>query len=111
VRYLFHFLETLSLLDREGNLSLTSIAVLVVLVKLVLTPSVSLPETGALLLVLANYAHRRQLAQCAELARATTEARPVQELATKLGELAGTVTSLEKKVAGAALAAAVGGRR
>ena len=52
-------LNKLNLLDAQNNLSITNIAVIVVLVKLVLTPQWTLNEAGMLLLTIANYSHKR----------------------------------------------------
>jgi hypothetical protein len=48
-----------SLLDSEGRLSITNVAVIIVLAKLAISPSASITEAGSLLVVLANYAHKR----------------------------------------------------
>jgi len=53
------FLNFFSLLDVGGRLSLTNVAVYACLYKLVVTPSASLVDIGALLLALANYGHKR----------------------------------------------------
>jgi hypothetical protein len=52
-------LNFLSLLDSEGRLSLTNVAMYVILVKLAIAPNPGLADIGALLLALANYAHKR----------------------------------------------------
>ena len=49
----------LNLIDSQAKLSLTNIALYVVLVKLSLTTNISLTECGALLLALLNYSHKR----------------------------------------------------
>src|SRR5688572_26794815 len=52
-------LTFLRLVDENGNLSLTNIAVIVSLVKLAMTPTVSMTDTGALLVSVLNYAYKR----------------------------------------------------
>lgn len=52
-------LNFLNVLDSEGKLSITNLAVIIVLVKLVIAPTASITEAGALLVALANYAHKR----------------------------------------------------
>jgi hypothetical protein len=59
-------LRFFSLLDRAGRLSWTNVGLVVVLTKVALAPTVSLGEAGSLLLVLANYAHKRKLSVKAE---------------------------------------------
>lgn len=54
---LFNFFN---LLDSEGRLSITNLAVYITLLKLVYSPSASITEAGMLLLTLANYAHKRK---------------------------------------------------
>lgn len=49
----------LGLLDQEKKLSLTQLAVWITLIKLALAPSTSLVDLGALLVTVANYAHKR----------------------------------------------------
>ena len=53
---IFNFLN---ILDSEGKLSITNLAVYIVLIKLTISPVASLTEAGSLLMVLANYAHKR----------------------------------------------------
>lgn len=52
-------LKFLNLLDAAGNLSITNIAVIIVLAKLIMTPAVSITEVGMLLITLSNYAMKR----------------------------------------------------
>lgn len=51
--------EFLNLLDSQGRLSITNLAVLITLIKLAISPSASITEAGALLVALGNYAHKR----------------------------------------------------
>lgn len=51
--------KRLSLTERNGNLSLTNLAVAVCIVKIAIAPQISIPEIGALLLSLLNYGHKR----------------------------------------------------
>lgn len=52
-------LKFLSLLDNEGNLSISNIAVIVCVTKLAIAPHFSVTEVGALMVSLLNYAHKR----------------------------------------------------
>lgn len=52
-------LAFLNLLDSEGNLSITNVAVLVCVSKMALSAQFSGGEVGALVATLLNYAHKR----------------------------------------------------
>lgn len=54
-----HYLNFLSLIDKEGKLSISNLAVLVVLAKLIFSPSESITEAGTLFTVIGNYAYKR----------------------------------------------------
>ncbi len=87
--------NVLALLDSEQKqLSLSNIALYVILVKLALTTNVSLPEVGALLLALLNYGHKRHVANAA----AQVEAVASNELANKVDTLLSNVESYSKVV-------------
>jgi len=49
------------LLDDSNVISLTNIALMIVIGKLAVTPSLSIPEIGALLLGLLNYSYKRYI--------------------------------------------------
>jgi hypothetical protein len=52
-------LNWLRITDEQGNLSITNVAVLIVLIKLAIAPAVSLTEVGGLLIALANYSSKK----------------------------------------------------
>jgi len=52
-------LSFLNLLDNDGNLSISNIAVIVCVTKIAIAPHFSITEVGALLVSLLNYAHKR----------------------------------------------------
>jgi hypothetical protein len=52
-------LTFLNLVDSSGNLSITNVAVIVVITKIALLKSFSLTEASALLITMVNYAHKR----------------------------------------------------
>lgn len=56
-------LKFFNLLDAAGNLSISNIAVLIVLAKLTMAPTVSITEAGMLLITLGNYAVKRHYAK------------------------------------------------
>lgn len=81
----------LNLLDAQGKLSITNVAVIVCLLKLAFAPAASITEAGTLLVALANYAHKRYT-------NATPEPeQPDQELQKQLDEMQSTVSNLALK--------------
>lgn len=52
-------LKFLNVVDRKGNLSITNVAVIIVVTKIALAQSVGITEAGALLITLLNYGHKR----------------------------------------------------
>lgn len=81
----------LNLLDAQGKLSITNVAVIVCLLKLAFAPAASITEAGTLLVALANYAHKRYTSATPEPA----EADP--ELQKQLNEMQSTVSNLALK--------------
>jgi len=53
--------EFIRLLDKEGNISLTNVALVVALVKIALMPAIALPELAAFLGTVAAYQVRRAI--------------------------------------------------
>lgn len=81
----------LNLLDAQGKLSITNVAVIVCLLKLALAPAASITEAGTLLVALANYAHKRIINNTP----AAPEADP--ELQKQLDEMQSIVSNLALK--------------
>ena len=81
----------LNLLDAQGKLSITNVAVIVCLLKLAFAPAASITEAGTLLVALANYAHKRYTNVAPEPVEAD------QELQKKLDEMQSTVSNLALK--------------
>lgn len=81
----------LNLLDAQGKLSITNVAVIVCLLKLAFAPAASITEAGTLLVALANYAHKRYTNATPE----PTEVDP--ELQKQLNEMQSTVSNLALK--------------
>lgn len=52
-------LRFLNLVDRSCNLSITNIALIVLITKLALAPQFSIPEVAAFFMALLNYGHKR----------------------------------------------------
>lgn len=85
------FANFLNLLDAQGKLSITNVAVIVCLLKLAFAPAASITEAGTLLVALANYAHKRYTNAAPE------PEQPDQELQKKLDEMQSTVSNLALK--------------
>lgn len=83
--------DFLNLLDAQGKLSITNVAVIVCLLKLAFAPAASITEAGTLLVALANYAHKRIVNNTP----AAPEADP--ELQKQLDEMQSTVSNLALK--------------
>ena len=83
--------DFLNLLDAQGKLSITNVAVIVCLLKLAFAPAASITEAGTLLVALANYAHKRIVNNTP----AAPEADP--ELQRQLDEMQSTVSNLALK--------------
>ena len=86
------FANFLNLLDAQGKLSITNVAVIVCLLKLAFAPAASITEAGTLLVALANYAHKRIINNAAP-----EPEQPDQELQKKLDEMQSTVSNLALK--------------
>lgn len=87
-------LNFFNLLDSEQRLSITNVAVLVVLVKLALSPSASITEAGMLLATLANYAHKRVTNQNNQTPEEDTLTPQVNDMQKKLEDMATKVSGL-----------------
>lgn len=87
-------LDFLNLLDSEHRLSITSLAMYVVLTKVAVAPSPSLTDLGSLLLVLLNYAHKRIVVSSAvaeeggKIQVFSEVERTVEELKSKVNAMA-----------------------
>lgn len=87
-------LSFLNVLDSEGKLSITNIAVIIVLVKLAIAPTVSITEAGTLLVALSNYAYKRFTNQKTDIPEADPLRPEVDAISAKIEEMAGQVSSL-----------------
>jgi hypothetical protein len=80
----------LNLIDSQGRLSVTNLAVLVCLIKLSFTSGASITEMGTLLAALANYAHKRAV-------NATPPIVDTSALESKVEDIRAEVNSLTLK--------------
>lgn len=87
-------LNFFNLLDSEQRLSITNVAVLVVLVKLAISPSASITEAGMLLITIGNYAHKRVTNQNNQTPEEDTLTPQVTDMQKKLEDMATKVSGL-----------------
>ena len=99
VKKIARSLKFLNLLDKDSNLSISNIAVIIVLVKLAFTPSLSLIDAGTLLVTLMNYAHKRH--STAKTVKQSNEFE--QSTINKLKEFESKLSDTESNVAAAML--------
>ncbi len=90
--------KRLSLQERNGNLSLTNLAVAVCIVKIAIAPVISIPEIGALLLSLLNYGHKRYEANKVIKAELDRQVMVDSEQSKSLSEQAKALEELSSKV-------------
>ncbi len=80
-------LQFFNLTDAQGNLSISNIAVIVLITKIALAPVLDWPTAAALLMSLMNYGHKRMIG---------AQTSPGEEVEALAGQLQG----LEDKVKG-----------
>lgn len=93
-------LTFLNLLDFEGRLSITNLAVIITLFKLATSPSASLTEAGMLLCTLANYALKRKT-------NADAVAPSEDVIPTQVAEMQKKIEDMTSQVSGLALQAGI----
>ena len=54
-------LQFLRVVDENKQLSITNIALIIILIKLAIAPALSITEAGTLLITLGNYGHKRHV--------------------------------------------------
>lgn len=72
------FLKFFNLLDGSNNLSITNIALIILLTKIAINPALSLPEVSAFFLALLNYSHKRAVS--AKTLKEAKETKPAKEV-------------------------------
>lgn len=91
LKFIFNrILKFLNLSDRGGNLSITNIAVIVLITKIALAPTVDWQAAGALMVALLNYAHKRK-----ESAQAEAELNKVSEYVDVKDQVSKAVEKVE----------------
>lgn len=94
-------LNFLRLIDDDGHLSLTNLAVIVILVKTAIAPTLSVTDIGALLIAVLNYAHRRVVNTNSSLSEGQLETDAAAEVAAQVDKLkafAGQIDSLKSQI-------------
>ena len=86
-------LSFLNLLDYEGNLSITNLAVYIALVKMIFIPGGSLEDAGILFTALSSYAYKKHLVS----KTVNAESSKNIELETVLDELNKRIEKTESK--------------
>lgn len=89
-----NILTFFNLLDSEGHLSITNVAVVVALVKLVISPSASITEAGTLLIALANYAHKRVVNQSSQVSTEDPLKPQVDAIEKKIEDMTSQVSAM-----------------
>lgn len=87
MKYIRKLLKFLQLVDREGNLSITNIATIVVITKIAIAASIDWGVISALLITLLNYGHKRHEANKA--VKNTVEPvdmKPIEDVVRKISE-------------------------
>ena len=72
-KHLCKVLRFFNLVDRGCNLSITNIAVIVLITKIAMSPTIDWQAAGALMVALLNYAHKRNESNKAEAKAVETE--------------------------------------
>lgn len=93
--------DFLNLLDNSGKLSITNLAVYVVLAKLIYVVNPGLAETGALVATLLSYAHKRHTNAASSESDIDVESQiadATKSLTEQVTELSSQVSSLAVKV-------------
>ena len=94
-----NILNFLNLLDSNGRLSITNIAVLIVLTKIAIAPTASLTEMGALFVTLINYHMKRKTIADAQVTPEIEDAitPQIEQMKSKLDDALSQVSSLSLK--------------
>lgn len=90
-KFLIKSLSFLRVIDSNKQLSITNIAVIAVLIKLILAPALSITAAGTLLVTLISYSHKRHT-----LSKQTPES-PVVQLEEEVKQMKSKLTALELK--------------
>jgi hypothetical protein len=96
-------LSFFNLTDRDGNLSISNIAVIVCVTKMAIAPEVTLVDAGALLVALLNYSHKRQ--QASQFQHKQEDTSTIDELKSQIKEIKATADESLDKASKLALAA------
>lgn len=91
-QYAREALSFLSLLDKDGKLSITNIAVVICVTKIAYVADPSIVDTGALLITLMNYSHKRLESNKASSKTKQDEFIGIQDTLAKVVEVQNKIT-------------------
>ena len=94
----FAILNFLNLLDRSNNISISNVAVIIVVTKIAFTPALGIAEAGALLLTLLNYSHKRYESNKLVKQESKSELDGVKEAIEKVVEVQNSITKDMTKI-------------
>lgn len=87
MKYIRKLLKFLQLVDREGNLSITNIATIVVITKIAIAASIDWGVISALLVTLLNYGHKRHESnKVRPTAQIAVDLKPLQDSINKMAD-------------------------
>jgi hypothetical protein len=94
-------LKWLNLVDFEGRLSITNVAVYIALIKLATAPAINITEAGILLVALVNYSYKKHLIskQETQLASEDTDiSKTIADVKSEIAQVKSTTSALALSV-------------
>lgn len=106
--FLIRVLDFFNLLDHKKNLSISNIAVIILLVKIAMSPTIDWAVVSALLLSLLNYSHKRTVNSKVKEEAPTVDLSPLvealEETKQEVRKVADMATEAKEKAGNVALA-------
>jgi hypothetical protein len=87
MKLVIDLLKFLNLLDRSGNISITNVAVTILVSKLAFTQDPSLVDLGGVLMALLTYMHKRQEANRLKTNDARNAAKLLNDVQLRINEI------------------------
>lgn len=78
MRHIIAVLDWFNLLDNEKKLSITNVAVVALVIKMLVAPNLDWPSVTGMLIVFANYMHKRQSTDSAVAGDQTEEMKKIK---------------------------------
>lgn len=94
-------MKFLNLLDADGNLSITNLAMYLILIKIMIVGTVDYPAIIGLFITCLNYAHKRQLASTSASSELDIQGqidKALQATTSQISALESTLTGVALKV-------------